>query len=473
MKSLWSDASAAEATGGEVRGHFHASRVEIDSRKIQLGDLFVAIKGERVDGHLYVADALARGAVAAVVSSVPEGLPRGAALVIVPDTLEALVGLGKYARARSKAQIVGITGSVGKTSTKDMMKIALAAHGKTYATTGNYNNHIGTPLNLANLPEDAKFGVFEMGMNHAGEIAYLTKMVRPHVAVITTVDAVHLEFFASLEKIADAKAEIFEGLEENGAAVINEDNAFASYLKGKAKASAIAHCASFGESPKADARMISYKATTGAAQIEAVIAGEKHSYKLAATGKHLAVNSLAVLGACHALSLNVGKSAAALAAFGEGDGRGRITTLALAGGAAQLMDDSYNASPASMRAAFAKLNEYWELSGRKGRKIAALGDMLELGSDAPSMHAALSDALIAEGIHQIFTAGALMKHLQAALPKEIRATHVQEAKQLLPLIEKSLKPGDILLIKGSHGSKMYEVAAALSTSSSRKEKHAV
>jgi len=457
MKSLWNENNAAEATGGKAQGMWHASRVEIDSRKVQLGDLFVAIKGDRVDGHLYVADALARGAVAAIVSTIPEGISRTASLLVVDDTLVALGGLAKAARARSSAKIVGVTGSVGKTSTKEMLRLALATHGKTYATTGNYNNHIGTPLNLANLPADAAFGVFEMGMNHAGEISHLTHMVRPDVMVITNIEAVHLEFFKDLQAIADAKAEIFEGAEKGAVAVLNADNSFCDYLIEKARALHIAPL-TFGEKETADARLLTYEATATGAEMMIKLAGQTISFALAATGKHWALTALTALTVAQALKLPLPKTAAALADFSEVEGRGKVLPLALAEGNAWLVDDSYNASPVSMRAAISKADEVWKLHGKKGRKIAALGDMLELGNDAPHLHASLSDTLIAHGFDMVFTAGALMQHLSAALPKAQRGQHMLDAKQLMPLLQKTLAQGDVLLVKGSHGSKMYELA---------------
>ena len=455
MIGLWSETSVSAATGGEARGHFHASRVEIDSRRVQLGDLFVAICGERMDGHRYVAEALSRGAAAAVVSYVPEDVPRSASLIVVPDTLEALVAMGRYNRARSNAKIVGVTGSVGKTSAKEMLKIALAIHGKTHATTGNFNNHIGTPLNLANLPVDAAFGVFEMGMNHEGEIRYLTHMVQPHVALITTIEAVHLEHFKNMEGIADAKAEIFSSPHNGqGTAVLPADSPYCDYLRQKAEGWRV-H--TFGET--GDARLLSYAPTATGSEIMGSLTGQTISFALGATGKHFASTAMAVLAVAHALGLALPKTAAALADYHEPEGRGRAVKLPLEHGHAWLIDDAYNASPASMRAAIAKADEIWQREGKNGRKLAALGDMLELGPDAPQLHAGLSDALIAHGFDLVFTAGPLMKHLEAALPHLLRGPHTPSAELLLPLLQKTLAQGDILLVKGSHGSNMHALSA--------------
>lgn len=451
--SLWTDQSAAAATKGTATGIWKAQRVVIDSRAVKQGDLFVALKGERVDGHHYVKDALRKGAVAAVVSVESSG-----AQLLVPDTLKALADLGRAARTRSSAQIVGVTGSVGKTSTREMIRLSLAAHGETFATSGNYNNHIGTPLMLSNFPESAKFGVFEMGMNHAGEITPLSKMVRPHVAVITNIEAVHLEFFDSLEGIADAKAEIFEGVEKNGVAILNADNAQFTRLTTAAQKHGLTVIAC-GEHKDANVRLISYQATShDRIDVTAMVDGRQVQYHVGAIGKHWAILSLFALAASKALGLDVAKSATALADFKEVEGRGGIVPLA---NGALLIDDSYNASPASMRAAFTKTAELWKIRGKKGRKIAALGDMLELGESAPSLHKTLADALQEAGFDAVFTAGDHMKHLFSTLPPGMGAAHAEHVEHLIPLLLKALRQDDILLVKGSHGSHMYEVTAML------------
>ncbi|NBO18114.1 MAG: UDP-N-acetylmuramoyl-tripeptide--D-alanyl-D-alanine ligase [Proteobacteria bacterium] len=469
---LWNEQTAAKATGGLAKGSWQATRVEIDSRKVQPGDLFVAIKGDVFDGHDFVKDALAKGAVAAVVSRTPEGVA-AEKLLVVDDALRGLEDLGRQARQGSRAKIVGVTGSVGKTSTKEMLRMALSAHGKTYASSGNYNNHIGTPLNLANLPPDAQFAVFEMGMNHAGEISHLTKMVQPQVAAITTVEAVHIEFFDSIEGIADAKGEIFEGVPAGGTAVLNRDNAqYARQLKwvGEHK---VANLLTFGAHEKSDCRLVEYKPIAGGCAVTASLMGREISYGMKAVGRHWAMTSLLVLCVSQALGLDAAKTATALSQFGELAGRGSLAVLKVKGGEATLIDDSYNASPAAMRAAFAKTREVWQALGGKGRKLAALGNMLELGADGPAMHSALAADLKEQGFDALFTAGELMQHLHKAVPEAMRAGHVAKAGELLPLIRSALKPGDVLLVKGSHGSKMYELAAALTQKNDEGKKHAV
>ncbi len=473
MKALWNEQTIAQAVSAKVSGHWFASRVEIDSRRVQLGDLFVAIKGERVDGHDYVADALARGAVAAVVSRIPEGLPRGASLVVVNDTMAALLSMARFSRARSNAKIIGVTGSVGKTSAKEIIRLALSVHGKTHASAGNYNNHIGMPLSLANLPADAAFGVFELGMNHEGEIRFLAEILRPHVALITNIEAVHLEFFKDLQGIADAKSEIFECSEGNNhsnnhsnkAAIINADNVFCDYLAAKAGACGISKIITFGEKETANARLLSYSPTVSGAEIIAAFSEQNIAFAIGATGKHFAKLAVAALAIADYLKLPLPKTAASFVDFTESKGRGNIISVPVSGGNFLLIDDSYNASPVAMVAAIARANEIWKMRGSKGRKIAALGDMLELGSQASSLHAELADSLLGNGFNLIFTAGALMQHLFSALPAEIRGQHMPQAQQLALPLRKILQPDDILLVKGSHGSKMYELSTMLAVSS--------
>ncbi len=459
MKPLWTDITAQEATGGAASGAaWQAGRVEIDSRRVREGDLFVAIKGDRFDGHEFVAHAIAHGAAAALVSHKPGIMPAHAPLVTVADTLKGLEGLARFARRRSQAKVVGVTGSVGKTSAKEMIKLALSAHGEVFATSGNFNNHIGTPLNLANLPPDTPHAVFEMGMNHAGEIAQLTRFVEPQVAVITNVEAVHLEFFNSVEGIADAKAEIFEGMKAGGTAVLNADNAHFARLAEAALARGL-RVVSCGD--KGDCKVLEYGATPEGSQVRALIGGKEYSYTLAATGKHWAFTSLLTLATMQALGLDVALSAKILSKFSEPHGRGRPATVTMGGAQVTLIDDSYNASPAAMQAAFAKTDELWASRGRKGRKIAALGDMLELGKNTKDLHTGLKAGLVAGGFSEVFTAGKHMEFLYDALPENMRGEHAEQAMELLPMLNKALRDGDILLIKGSHGSKMYELAAAI------------
>lgn len=457
MSVLWTEASAVKATGGTTQGHWQALRVDIDSRRVKAGDLFVAIRGERMDGHSFVADALSKGAVAAMVDHIPDGVD-AARLLVVEDTLKGLEALGKAARERSKAKVVGVTGSVGKTSAKEMLRLALSAHGSVFATSGNYNNHIGTPLNLANLPAEIDFAVFEMGMNHAGEIAHLTRMVQPHVAAITNVEAVHLEFFSGVEAIAQAKAEIFEGLVPGGVAVLNMDSPQYGILVGVAKAKQVGHILTFAQEKDADCRLRSYTVNNTGCVIEAMVSGEVLCYQLGAVGKHWASTSLLVMAVSQALALNNHKTAAALVGFSEPEGRGKAQNI----NGIIIIDDSYNASPISMKAAFAKAAEVWQQHGKKGRLLVALGDMLELGESSKQLHVGLSKDLQYYGISKVFAAGSLMRHLYSALPLSMQGASAGKAADLqFPLLE-TLRAGDVLLIKGSHGSHMYMLAKTLS-----------
>ncbi len=450
--TLWTSEDAARATGGRSAGGWQARRVSIDSRRIEPGDLFVALTGEHFDGHDFAAQALENGAAAAMVSRAPQGADAGR-LLVVPDTLDGLWSLARAARERTKARIAAVTGSVGKTSTKEMLKLGLSAHGRTFASFGNFNNHIGAPLNLANLSPDAKFGVFELGMNHAGEIAPLSRLVRPHAAAITNIEAVHLEFFSGLEGIADAKAEIFEGVEPDGAVLLNADNAQFARLKTKAEEKRL-RILSFGRKG-ADIRLISAQVEDGHTMIIVEVPQGRMQVALGAAGAHFAASALIALGMAEIFELEVKRSADALAEFAEPEGRGRIARLPWHEGELLVIDDSYNAGPASMKAAFDKTAAV--AAGR--RKVAALGDMRELGESAPKLHEELAASLKENGFDAVFCAGTLMKHLYDALPPQMRGGYAASAEELLTLLEEALRPGDLLLIKGSHGSLMYRLAA--------------
>ena len=458
---LWTAEEAAAATGGRNTRDWSASGVAIDSRTLKPGDLFVAIQGPNFDGHAFVADALAKGAAAAVVSRRPDGVAADAPLLMVDDPFAALQDLGRAARTRTSARIVAVTGSVGKTSTKEALRLILAAQGLTSASEGSLNNHWGVPLSLARMPREARFGIFELGMNHAGEIAPLTKMVRPHVAVITTIEAVHLEFFDSVEGIAAAKAEIFDGLVEGGVAVLNQDNDYFGFLTRQALAKGVARVVGFGVSPGAWARLVNYRQVDGASQITAEVGGAPLTYRLGVVGRHQALNSLAVLAAVAQLGGDVAAAAQTLDQLTPPKGRGARHRVALGvtGGSFTLVDESYNASPPAMRAAFAVLAA--SEPGPGGRRIAVLGDMLELGPESSVIHRNLAQDVVAAGINLVFTAGTDMAHLTAALPPALRGGHGTQAADLLPLLRETLRPGDVVVVKGSHGSRMGLIVEAL------------
>jgi len=458
-RALWSAAEIAGAVGGVATADFAVTGVSIDSRTLNPGDLFVALVGPNNDAHRFVADALARGAGGAMVVSRRLGAPPAANLVLVEDTQAALEALGRAARARSPARIAGITGSVGKTGTKEALRLALGALAPTHASEASYNNMWGVPLSLARLPPDARFGAFEIGTNHPGEIGPLARQVRPHVAVITNVEAAHTEFFPSIEAIADEKAAIFEGLEPGGTAILNRDNAQFKRLKGAAKAAGATRVLSFGSDPKAEVRLKDCVLHPTVSCVTASIDGETLTYKIGAPGRHWVVNSLAVLAAVRVLGGDLGIAGLALAGMAAPKGRGRRHVLALGDGELTLIDDSYNANPTSMRAAFELLQA--TPVGRRGRRIAVLGDMLELGEAGAGLHRALAPDLVRCGIDLVFGTGHLTRELLDALPTGRRAGFAATSRELAPLVTAAVRPGDVVMVKGSRGSVMPAVVDAL------------
>jgi UDP-N-acetylmuramoyl-tripeptide--D-alanyl-D-alanine ligase len=460
---LWRFSAFLAAVNGQLLGSAPGSitGTSIDSRTVAPGEAFFAIKGDRFDGHDFVAKAFAAGAAAAVVARERvAGLGAvGGPLVVVDDALAALADLGRAARARSSARIAAITGSVGKTGTKEMTARALAGDGEVHFSPASFNNHWGVPLTLSRLPVSAKYAVFEIGMNHAGEIEPLVKMVRPHVAVVTTVEPVHLEFFPSEQAIAEAKAEIFLGVEPGGAAVINRDNRHFGTLARLARAAGIDHVVGFGEDPGAEARLTLVKLKPECSCVSAEILGEKISYKIAAPGRHVVQNSLAVLAAVVLLGGDIAKAAMAFASLASPTGRGARHRLAIGGEPVTLIDESYNANPASMRAALALLGQA-EPAGA-GRRVAVLGDMLELGPQSPDLHAGLADAIAAAGVDRVYLAGPLMRALWEKLPPRRRAGYAESAAELSSVLIAELAGGDVVMVKGSNGSRMGPLVEAL------------
>lgn len=460
MNTTWNVSEILSATGGTCPGQWVATSVSIDTRSLAAGALFVALQGAQHDGHDYVAEALKKGAVAALVSRKIPGIDP-AQLVLVHDTQAALQQLGVAARARSKAQFIGITGSVGKTGCKEMLTTALSALGKTAKTTGNLNNHLGVPLTLANLPQDARYAVIEMGMNHPGEITTLSHWVRPDVSIITTVEAVHIEFFNSVEEIADEKSAIFDGMGGKGTAILNADNAHYARCAHHATERGLDRILSFGSSDQALCRMLTYRIEDFHSEIEAVIAGTHLRYRIGTVGKHWALMSVAVLAAVDALGGDLPRAAAALAAFTEPKGRGQIRKLAVKGGHLRLIDDSYNASPVSVEAAIGKVSELRQAAQEPCRTLVVLGDMLELGEHSRDMHVGLVPCLINNQIDLVFAAGGFMRHLYDALPEAMRGSYKQTSAELAPEVAAALRPRDLVLVKGSRGSRMDRVVDAV------------
>ncbi|MAA97365.1 MAG: UDP-N-acetylmuramoylalanyl-D-glutamyl-2, 6-diaminopimelate--D-alanyl-D-alanine ligase [Stappia sp.] len=461
-RPLWTLAEVVEATGGEpVNCKRDAiTGLSIDTRTLVEGDAFVAIAGDRFDGHQFAGAAMDAGAALAIVAREKLGeLPGTGSYLVVEDPLAALRDLAHAARARSRARIVAVTGSVGKTSTKDMLKLALDRSGLSHAPVASFNNHWGVPLTLARMPAATRFGIFEIGMNHPGEITPLVQLVRPHVVIITTVGPVHLEFFGSVERIAQAKAEIFQGLEPGGLALLNRDNDQFDLLTYLAKTAGVDRLATFGREGMADARAENVSAQTGCTSISGHIFDKQITYKIGAPGQHLVTNSLAVLAAVAELGGDLALAGLALADFHAPKGRGAQVTLTLRDGAATLIDESYNANPSSMRAALNLLGE--TPTGRNGRRIAVLGDMLELGEAEGQHHAGLLGPVRASRADLVYCVGTRMHALWDGLPKHLKGAYAEEASSLRPLLLEELRPGDVLMIKGSLGTRMGPLVDAL------------
>jgi UDP-N-acetylmuramoyl-tripeptide--D-alanyl-D-alanine ligase len=455
---LWTAGEAAGATNGRSTADWSATGVAIDSRKVAAGDLFVALRGPNFDGHDFAGAAFAGGAAAALVNRVPAAAA-GRPLLLVEDTQAGIEALGRGARERCRGKFIAVTGSVGKTGTKEALRVALEEHGPTYASAGNLNNQWGVPLSLARLPPQTAFGVFELGMNHAGEIGPLSRQVRPHVAIITNVEAVHLEFFPSVEAIADAKAEIFEGMDSGGVAVLNRDSPLFDRLRAAAERAGVGRVIGFGKDLRAEARLIECSLHASCSAVTAAILGERLDYSLPFPGVHHVHNSLAVLAAVKLAGGDVGTAAAALARLSPLEGRGRRLRVAVDGGSFEVIDESYNASPVAVRAAFSVLAQARPASG--GRRVAVLGDMLELGAEAPRLHEALAKPAVDAGIDLVLTAGPLMGRLSRALPAERRGPHAADSAALVAMVLNTVRPGDVVLVKGSLGSRMKPIVEAL------------
>ncbi|MGL5010851.1 MAG: UDP-N-acetylmuramoyl-tripeptide--D-alanyl-D-alanine ligase [Paracoccaceae bacterium] len=463
---LWTAAEAAAATGGEARGDWEASGVSIDTRTLEFGDLFVALTDVR-DGHDFVAQALAKGAAAALVSRVPEGVAADAPLLIVPDVLMALAALGAAARARTKARVVGVTGSVGKTSTKEMLRAVLSRQGRTHAAEASYNNHWGVPLTLARMPAETEFAVIEIGMNHPGEIAPLARLARLDVAMITTVAAAHLEAFESVEGIAHEKAAIMDGLVPGGIAVLPCDIDTAPILWAKAQKVG-AQILSFGEAERADFHIDQITLAQETTCVQGTRRGAPLLFKVATPGKHFAANAIGALAVAEALGCDPMVAAHDIAHWHPPMGRGareRIVMDRVEETHFDLIDDAFNANPASMAASLDMLiaAEPEHGVGRigDGRRIAILGDMLELGPTEDALHAAIADHAGLEAVGTIHCVGPRMKALYMALPRRQRGEWVATAQEMVPKAKGLIDAGDIVLVKGSKGSKVSLVVDAL------------
>ena len=468
-ENLWTAYEAAAATGGALcaRGgdpkdwtaeEWSASGVSIDTRSLKPGEIFVALRDAR-DGHEFLTSAFEAGAAAALVARAPEDAPEGAPLLVVGDTLQGLRDLAVAARMRNFGKRIAVTGSAGKTSTKEILRAILAPAGEVHAADKSFNNHWGVPLTLSRLPMHAAFGVFEIGMNHPGEITPLAGLVRPHVAIVTTVAAAHLEFFKSVEEIAEAKAEIFTGLAPGGVAVLPIDNPHFELLKARAEKAGAASFVSFGETDGADFQLLGYQADGDGAQLRVKIKGETQEIAVGIPGRHQALNMLAALAAADAAGAALEPAISALAGLSPAEGRGARAIIHVEGGEATLIDESYNANPASMAAAIGLLGAAPVPEG--GQRIAVLGEMLELGDDAPALHAGLADALIAARVDRVYAAGELMRHLWDILPPPMRGLYAGSAVGLVGAVEDTVAPGDVVMVKGSNASQVSAVARGL------------
>jgi UDP-N-acetylmuramoyl-tripeptide--D-alanyl-D-alanine ligase len=466
MMPLWTARDAAAATGGSNMADWTARGVSIDTRSLAAGDLFIALRGPNHDGHEFVGTALGRGAAAVMVDREIPGLS-AVPLLRVADTFAGLAALGAAARKRSRARVIAVTGSVGKTGTKEALRLALAACGPTFASPGGLNNHWGVPLSLARMRPDTAYGIFELGMNHPGEITGLARLVQPHVAVITTVEPAHLGFFPSVEAIADAKAEIFLGLEPDGIAVLNRDNPHYKRLAAAAVRAGVAEVVCFGTHPKATVRLLDCVLAPRSSTIDAALPELILRCWLPVPGRHWVMNVLAVLATVSAIGADPHRAAEALVGLEELPGRGRRYELSWRGGTLTLIDESYNASPAAMRAALAVLAAIPAAVG--ARRVAVLGDMLELGEATERLHRELAGPLTAAGVDRVFLVGRAVAALYDALPERKRGGLWPKAGDAIDELLCFLRAGDVVTVKGSRSIGLGRIVERLRAESARPE----
>ena len=460
MSFLWTSGAMVDAMGGRPIGVLPQgiTGISIDSRTLKPGEAFFAIKGDALDGHDFATAAIKAGAALLVVA---EGkLPAlgriTTPMIVVDDVLVGLVKLAIAARAPAKGKIIAVTGSAGKTTTKEALRHVLSSVGSVHASEKSFNNHWGVPLTLAKLPEDTDYAIFEIGMNHPDEIRPLVKLVRPHIAIITLIAAAHLGHFRKIEEIARAKAEIFEGIEPGGYALLNRDDAQYKLLEKLAKAAGVAHIVSFGEQERSHVRLLGCDLSADHSDIAVGIGGDRIAVRVGAPGRHMVQNALAVLGAAKLAGADLAPVAEALAGLQAEAGRGRRHRLA---GGITLIDESYNANPASMKAAIDLLDRTEPPRG--GRRIAVLGDMLELGAHAEQLHGALADIIAPTATDLVFLGGAEMAALAARLPPERLGAHAANVDELKPIVLAALRPGDVVVVKSSKGIGFSKLVDAL------------
>lgn len=465
MTYLWTVAEMVRAMDGRPVGSMPegVTGISIDSRTLKKGEAFFAIRGDHFDGHDFATAAMAAGAGLLVVAEarLPALGKLKVPMIVVDEVLPALERLGEAARARTEARIIAVTGSVGKTTTKEALRHVLATAGKVHASDASFNNHWGVPLTLARMPADADFGIFEIGMNHAGEIRPLARMVRPNVAIITLIAPAHLGNFRSITDIARAKAEIFEGLVPGGTALINRDDRRFKQLETLARDAGVKTIASFGANRQATFRLLNCRLHDECSCITAKIGGEEVAAKISVPGRHVVQNVLAVLGAASLVGADLAKATLALSSLRAESGRGRRHVLDHPSGRITLIDESYNANPVSMRAAIELLQSVQPSA--RGRRIAVLGDMLELGKQSARLHAGLAAPLSKSQPDMIFLGGEQMSVLKNALPVEFHVEYRQTVDELLPLVVKAIRAGDVIMVKSSNGTGFSKIVKALIT----------
>ncbi len=464
--SLWTSQEIAAATKGQCSGSWKAEAVSIDSRTVKAGDFFIALKGPHFDGHDFVASALASGASGALVSQVPAGVD-AKKCVIVPDVFQGMHDIGIAGRARSHAKIIAVTGSVGKTGHKEALRQVLSAQAPSYANEGSLNNHWGVPLSLSRLPQDSKYGVFELGMNHLGELGPLSRQVRPDIALITNIAPVHIANFNSLDEIATAKSEIFEGVSAGGHAVLNADSNYIDFLKQRAKHFGISNTATFGKHGQ-DARLEGFTLHSDTSDVTATILGKKLSYSIGAPGEHWVMNSLAVLLTAGLAGADVERAAQSMSHLQLAKGRGVPQVISLENGEFTLIDESYNASPIAVEMAIQVLAK----KTVRGKRLLALGDMRELGEHSNRLHLGLLQPILDAKIDKVFCCGEHMKHLYDALPDAIRGGYAFTSVDLAPIVASKVQVGDIITVKGSNSVGMRKVVDALLSLDQTKTKKA-
>ncbi|MFN7038986.1 MAG: UDP-N-acetylmuramoyl-tripeptide--D-alanyl-D-alanine ligase [Alphaproteobacteria bacterium] len=458
MDIIWTEDDIKKATRGKIQGKWNISEVSIDSRKANKNSMFIALKGENTDGHNYIMQALDNGASSVLIDHLPSNAHADINYCIVKNTKEGLWDLARYNRNRLKAKIISVTGSIGKTSTKELLKLCFSGIGKTFANYGNYNNDLGVPISISNTPIDTQYAIYEVGMNHSGEITPLTKLIQPDIAIITTIEPIHLEFFNSVEDIARAKAEIFQGLNQNGYVILNKDNAYFDLLVQEAKKLGIRNIISFGKDQDSDCKLLEFKEDHEGSKIKAEIFGHEINYKLKSFGIHFGLNSLAVMGAAFALGCDLNIAANNLGNFKAIKGRGEQHNLLFNNKNITLIDDSYNAGPPSVKAALKVLGNY---KGR--RKVAILSDMRELGPDSVKIHIDLVRDISDNKIDKIIAVGKYMKELYYNLPLEKQYANFDDVDEVIEVIDKYIEESDVILVKGSLGTQIFKLVEYIIT----------